>query len=136
MYKPEGLATNGNRLKCAKLAIPYLFKVPVVSTTLWTVFLRWTREVYPHTPSSFLNGFTRFGKMTPEDFQKTGFRHKPEHFHPCSFHFGWVSDGESTVCNPIIYRLHIIHTCSAWQAQEQIQLQILLGVNTFYSNKI
>jgi len=27
--------------------------------------LRWPREVYPHTPYRFLNGFTQFGKMTP-----------------------------------------------------------------------
>ena len=40
----------------------------------------------PHTPSSFLNRFTRFGKMTPEDFQKPEFYHKSEHFHPCIYH--------------------------------------------------
>ena len=49
---------------------------------VWIKCLRRTRQVYP---SLFLNGFTWFEKMTPEDFQKPEFRPKPEHFHPCIF---------------------------------------------------
>ena len=28
--------------------------------------------------------------MTPEDFQKPEFRHKPEHFHPCIYHIAYI----------------------------------------------
>ena len=66
MHKPVVLSTNGNR---------YLFYVTFLAATLW-ISLRRTRKGYPHTPFRFLYGFTRFGKMTPEDFQKTEFRHK------------------------------------------------------------
>ena len=33
---------------------------------VWIRCLQWTREMYPHTPSRFLNSFTRFWKKTPE----------------------------------------------------------------------
>ena len=72
MYEPVVLSKNGNRRKGVSQAISYLFLVTFLAAMLWITCLR------------FLNGSTRVGKMTPDDFQKPEFRHKPEHFHPCN----------------------------------------------------
>ena len=84
--------------RLSPMTVPWLMYEPVVLSANGR-----TRKGYPHTPSGFLNGFTRFGKMTHEDFQK------PEHFHPWTlihlFHNSSVHVMYSRVSGQCLYTI-------------------------------